>query len=48
MTGDGHADLVARDSHGVLWLYKGTGKASAPYAPRVEIGSGWNTYKLIG
>jgi hypothetical protein len=48
MTGDGHADLVARDSHGVLWLYKGTGKASAPYAPRVEIGSGWNAYKLIG
>jgi secreted trypsin-like serine protease len=48
ITGDGKADLVARDSSGVLWLYKGTGVASGPYAARVKIGSGWNAYSLFG
>lgn len=48
ITGDGHADLLGRDSTGVLWLYKGTGSASAPYAARVRIGSGWNTYNMFG
>lgn len=48
ITGDGHADLVARDSGGTLWLYKGTGSASAPYAAKVRIGSGWNVYNLFG
>ncbi|MET7642259.1 hypothetical protein ABZS83_01120, partial [Streptomyces sp. NPDC005426] len=32
LTGDGRADLVGRDGAGVLWLYAGTGKASAPFA----------------
>ncbi|WP_433431504.1 hypothetical protein [Nonomuraea sp. CA-141351] len=40
--GDGKADLIARDSTGLLWLFKGTGVASAPFAPRVQIGTGWN------
>jgi hypothetical protein len=45
---DGVTDLVARDKDGALWLYKGTGKAAAPYASRVKIGSGgWNTYRLL-
>jgi hypothetical protein len=45
---DGTVDLVARDTTGALYLYKGTGNAAAPYAPRVKIGSGgWNTYRLI-
>lgn len=49
LTGDGKADIVARDSSGVLWLYRGTGSWSAPFAPRVRIGSGWNTYnKILG
>ncbi|CAG6395729.1 N-acetylmuramoyl-L-alanine amidase [Streptomyces cocklensis] len=48
ITGDGKADLVARDSSGVLWLYKGTGSATAPYAaPAIRIGSGWNTYNTL-
>ncbi|EFF91325.1 FG-GAP repeat domain-containing protein [Streptomyces sp. e14] len=45
---DGITDLVARDKTGALYLYKGTGNASAPYASRVKIGtSGWNTYRLL-
>ncbi|MEU6853857.1 VCBS repeat-containing protein [Actinacidiphila alni] len=40
--GDGKPDLIASDSAGALWLFKGTGKASAPFAARVQIGtSGW-------
>lgn len=45
---DGITDLLARDKNGALWLYKGTGKASAPYASRVKIGNaGWNTYRIL-
>lgn len=45
---DGHADLLARDKSGALWLYKGTGRASSPYKSRVRIGaSGWNQYRLM-
>ncbi|MFF8591832.1 N-acetylmuramoyl-L-alanine amidase [Streptomyces sp. NPDC015220] len=44
---DGRPDLVARDKSGVLWFYKGTGSASAPFAARTSIGSGWNTYNTI-
>ncbi|MEU4352088.1 VCBS repeat-containing protein [Streptomyces sp. NPDC023838] len=49
LTGDGRPDLLARDRDGVLWLYRGTGSASAPFAPRARVGGGWNTYTaLIG
>ncbi|MET9222053.1 MULTISPECIES: trypsin-like serine protease [unclassified Streptomyces] len=48
ITGDGKADLVARDASGTLWLYKGTGSASGPYAAKVKIGTGWNAYNLFG
>jgi hypothetical protein len=45
---DGITDLIARDKSGALYLYKGTGKASAPYASRVKIGNGgWNTYRIM-
>jgi hypothetical protein len=47
ITGDGKADLIARDSAGVLWLYKGTGNATGPYAARVQIGPGWNAYNTF-
>jgi hypothetical protein len=47
VTGDGHADLLARDHDGVLWLYKGTASTTARFAPRIRIGAGWNTYNLI-
>ncbi|TVL92811.1 VCBS repeat-containing protein [Streptomyces sp. SAJ15] len=44
----GRADLVARDKAGALWLYKGTGNASAPFTAKVKIGdSGWNAYRLF-
>ncbi|MBQ0891497.1 VCBS repeat-containing protein, partial [Streptomyces sp. RM72] len=46
-TGDGRPDLVARDSAGVLWLYRGTGNASAPFAARTRVGGGWNTYSSL-
>ncbi|MFE5912884.1 N-acetylmuramoyl-L-alanine amidase [Streptomyces wedmorensis] len=47
LTGDGKADLVGRDSSGRFWLYNGTGKAAAPFGPRVSVGTGWQTYNSI-
>ncbi|MFF3920744.1 FG-GAP repeat domain-containing protein, partial [Streptomyces sp. NPDC001852] len=47
LTGDGHPDLLARDTSGVLWLYPGSGNAAAPFKPRIRIGSGWNTYSTL-
>jgi hypothetical protein len=47
LTGDGEADLVARDTNGELWLYKGTGNATAPYQKRAPIGGGWNIYSVL-
>ncbi|MBT2440452.1 N-acetylmuramoyl-L-alanine amidase [Streptomyces sp. ISL-36] len=47
LTGDGKPDVMARDSAGALWLYNGTGTASAPFGPRVKIGTGWQTYNTI-
>ncbi|MGW7409146.1 FG-GAP repeat domain-containing protein [Streptomyces sp. NPDC054833] len=46
--GDGKPDLIAVDNAGTLWLYKGTGKSSAPFAARTEIGSIiWSGYDLL-
>ncbi|CAG6394882.1 N-acetylmuramoyl-L-alanine amidase [Actinacidiphila cocklensis] len=47
LTGDGRADLVGRDASGVLWLYKGTGNATTPYANRTRIAGGWNLYNTL-
>ncbi|MFE1344514.1 FG-GAP repeat domain-containing protein [Streptomyces sp. NPDC058757] len=47
LTGDGRADLIARDTTGVLWLYPGTGRAEAPYGARVRVGAGWQGYPLM-
>ncbi|MEV0092616.1 VCBS repeat-containing protein [Streptomyces sp. NPDC050738] len=47
LTGDGRADLLARDASGVLWLYAGTGKAAAPYAARAQVGTGWTIYNTL-
>ncbi|MFF2774925.1 FG-GAP repeat domain-containing protein [Streptomyces sp. NPDC058052] len=46
-TGDGRADLLARSKAGDLYLYAGTGTASAPFKGRVKIGGGWGGYKHI-
>ncbi|MEU2230162.1 FG-GAP repeat domain-containing protein [Streptomyces vietnamensis] len=47
LTGDGRADLVATDKAGDLWLYKGTGSLTTPYAGRKKIGGGWGIYNRI-
>ncbi|MFF2780868.1 FG-GAP repeat domain-containing protein [Streptomyces sp. NPDC058052] len=46
-TGDGRADVLARDGSGNLFLYRGTGSATAPFAGRVRIGGGWGTYTKL-
>ncbi|PZT72228.1 MULTISPECIES: FG-GAP repeat domain-containing protein [unclassified Streptomyces] len=45
LSGDGIADVVARDTKGNLYLYKGTGNASKPLSARVKLGYGYNIYK---
>lgn len=46
--GDGKTDLIGADTAGALWLFKGTGKAAAPFAPRVQIGtSGWAAFDVL-
>jgi secreted trypsin-like serine protease len=48
MTGDGLADVLARDSGGTLWLYPGTGKASSSlFGTRKSLGTGFNQYNLL-
>ncbi|MEU3631663.1 VCBS repeat-containing protein [Streptomyces fradiae] len=48
ITGDGRADLLARTPGGTLYLYPGTGNASAPFKARVKVGTGWQAYtKLV-
>ncbi|WP_405808235.1 VCBS repeat-containing protein [Streptomyces sp. NBC_00210] len=47
VTRDGHADLIARDKAGVLWLYRGTGVESKPFAARTKVGSGWSIYNAL-
>ncbi|MFF5707715.1 FG-GAP-like repeat-containing protein [Streptomyces sp. NPDC012756] len=47
LTGDGRADLVATDKAGDLYLYKGTGSATAPFAARRKIGHGWGIYNQL-
>lgn len=42
ITGDGRPDLIARWTDGNLYLYQHTGNAAAPYAGKIQIGTGWN------
>jgi secreted trypsin-like serine protease len=49
LNNDGIADLMARDSSGVLWIYTGTGKASSSiWNTRVRVSAGWNQYNVFG
>lgn len=43
--GDGHPDVLARDSSGTLWLYPGNG--SGGWGARRAVGSGWNALVRI-
>jgi hypothetical protein len=46
---DGTGDLVARDTSGTLWYFKGSGKPAAPFLGRTKTGAGWGQYgKLLG
>ncbi|MFJ4829864.1 FG-GAP repeat domain-containing protein [Streptomyces sp. NPDC088747] len=45
ITGDGRADLVARDTAGNLYRQSGTGTGS--FGTRVKIATGWQSYKGI-
>ncbi|MER5311150.1 VCBS repeat-containing protein [Streptomyces sp. NPDC002773] len=45
VAGAAPADLVARDTAGILWLY--LGKGDGTFAGRTRIGSGWNAYNKI-
>jgi hypothetical protein len=47
MTGDGRADILARSTDGTLYMYKGTGSASAPFSGRIKIGAGFSQYNKI-
>ncbi|MFI6420089.1 FG-GAP repeat domain-containing protein [Streptomyces sp. NPDC050842] len=47
LTGDSRSDLLATDKAGALWLYKGTGSATAPFAARTKVGGGWGVYNKI-
>ncbi len=44
---DGRPDVVARDASGALWLYTSNGNPTAPFPPRVQVGSGWQIYNMI-
>jgi hypothetical protein len=45
---DGHADVIARDAGGGLWLYPGESKRVPSTQPRVILGSGWNGFTYFG
>ncbi|MEU6672422.1 FG-GAP-like repeat-containing protein [Streptomyces sp. NPDC046727] len=45
LTGDGKADLVARDGSGTLWRMNGNGKGS--FGARTKIATGWGAYKGV-
>ncbi|MFF9474708.1 FG-GAP repeat domain-containing protein [Streptomyces roseolus] len=45
LAGSAHADAVARDRNGVLWLYQGNGTGG--FSGRVQVGGGWQTYDRI-
>ncbi|MFD5620961.1 FG-GAP-like repeat-containing protein [Streptomyces yangpuensis] len=46
-SGDGRPDLLARDASGRLFLYKGTGTSTAPFAAREQVATGWDVYDML-
>ncbi|KOG08964.1 MULTISPECIES: FG-GAP repeat domain-containing protein [Streptomyces] len=46
-SGDGRPDVIARDGSGRLFLYRGTGSATAPFGARTQIGSGWTYARVV-
>ncbi|MFJ5933960.1 FG-GAP repeat domain-containing protein [Streptomyces sp. NPDC093071] len=47
IAGTAAGDMVARDTYGILRLYRGNGRGG--FAPRVRIGAGWGAHsRLVG
>ncbi|MFJ8820730.1 FG-GAP repeat domain-containing protein [Streptomyces sp. NPDC102467] len=44
---DGKADLIARQPNGDLYFYQGTGNAAAPFAAKKQVGTGYQTYRVM-
>lgn len=47
LDGDGKADLIARNAAGAIYFYKGTGDPAKPFAPKAQIGTGWQIYDTL-
>lgn len=45
LNGDGHGDLLARESSGNLWLYPGTGHGT--FSTRTSLGGGWKSMNAL-
>ncbi|MER7762625.1 VCBS repeat-containing protein [Streptomyces sp. NPDC097619] len=45
LNGDGHNDLLARDTSGKIWRLAGTGQGT--FGPRFQLGTGWQVYKTV-
>ncbi|WP_328969461.1 FG-GAP repeat domain-containing protein [Streptomyces sp. NBC_00239] len=45
LTGDGRADLVARDTSGRIWRFNGTGKGT--FGAGTQLGTGWQVYQGV-
>ncbi|MGW6824282.1 FG-GAP repeat domain-containing protein [Streptomyces sp. NPDC055005] len=45
--GDGKTDVVATTATGVMYFYKGTGSAAAPFGDSVQTGTGWNGFNQL-
>ncbi|MCX4632339.1 VCBS repeat-containing protein [Streptomyces sp. NBC_01443] len=46
-SGDGRPDVLARDTSGRMFLYKGTGTSTAPFAAPEQVATGWNVYDTL-
>ncbi|MFG2567327.1 N-acetylmuramoyl-L-alanine amidase [Streptomyces sp. NPDC048567] len=44
---DGRGDLVGVDSAGDFWFYHSTGKVTAPFATKSQVGDGWQIYDTL-
>ncbi|MFF4753471.1 trypsin-like serine protease [Streptomyces sp. NPDC002514] len=45
VTGDYLPDVLSVDSGGTLWIYPGKGNGT--FAPRVQVGPGWNQFNMV-
>lgn len=45
--GDGFSDVIARRPAGTLRFFRGTGAVTAPFAPGIDFGSGWQTATAV-